>query len=185
MGKNLLGTFEVYVSHVNKSHPLFGNPFSCCGREDIHLQCMQTHRRSLGWMLSVWIWRGWQRGVTDRWRADLPDLPNTDFVLQGFCFAGSGQIPFSSAADIKPIHFRQCLKRAVACSSQVLIIIVFIRVFRFWMWETQSAMHKFACSLAPFAIMINSNGQSCHHCEFYNSSLYTVSVFTIHSELEF
>lgn len=47
-------------------------------------------------------------------RADLADLPDTDFVLQGFCFAGSGHIPFSSAADIKPIHFRQRLGAVVS-----------------------------------------------------------------------
>lgn len=120
-------------------------------------------------MLSLWIWRVWQRRITNEWRADLADLPDTDFVLQGFCFAGSGHIPFSSAVDIKPIYFRQCLKRAVACSSQVLIIIVLIRVVSFWRWETWSAMHKFACtSLAPFGIMINTSGQSRHHSEFYN-----------------
>lgn len=133
-----------------KSHPLFGNIFSCHGRENTHFQCMQTHRRWLGWMLSLWIWRGWQRRITSKWGADLADLPDTDFVLQGFCFAASGQIPFSSAADIKPIHFRQCLKCAVSSCTQVLIIIVFIRVFSFWRWEAGSTMNKFACSLAPF-----------------------------------
>lgn len=43
MGKNLQWTFEVYVSNVNKSHPLYGNFSSCHGRENTHLQCMQTH----------------------------------------------------------------------------------------------------------------------------------------------
>lgn len=42
MGKNLQWTSEVYVNHVNKSHPLFGNLFSCHGRQDPHSQCMQT-----------------------------------------------------------------------------------------------------------------------------------------------
>lgn len=64
VGQNLQWTFEVYVSHVNKLHLLCGIFFSCHGREDTHSQSMQTHRRSLGWMLSLWLWRARQRRIT-------------------------------------------------------------------------------------------------------------------------